>query len=321
MLLLSLLQTRRDWPGPVLADRLEITPRTVRRDVDRLREMGYNIVATKGPDGGYRLDPGAELPPLLFDNEQAVALAIALQSAVLTGAGIDEAATRALSTVRQVMPSHLRHRIDPLRLTAIPAERTERTATVDPDVLVTLANAIRDQVTVRIDYSRPVEASEVSPRPARVVEPHHLVSSRERWYLVAWDIEVADWRTLRVDRIRVRIPLGRRFTLREIPGGDVAKFVAARFKGSEQSNVWPCQGSATLDLPAEVVVPFVEDGTVESLGPQTCRVHVGSWSWIALAASLGRFDTDMSDLEPAMLADAFSRLAARYRATAETRGA
>src|SRR4051812_45981622 len=114
--LLSLLQTRRDWPGALLAERLDVSPRTVRRDVDRLRELGYPIVAFKGPDGGYRLEAGTELPPLLFDDEQAVALAIALQSATTTGVGIAEAAARALNTVRQVMPARLRHRIDTLQI-------------------------------------------------------------------------------------------------------------------------------------------------------------------------------------------------------------
>src|SRR6187551_3188330 len=117
--LLSLLQARRDWPGEALAERLEVSPRTVRRDVDRLRELGYPVTAFKGPDGGYRLDAGADLPPLLFDDEQAVALAVALQVAVTSGAGIEEAAARALTTVRQVMPARLRQRIDALRVTAV----------------------------------------------------------------------------------------------------------------------------------------------------------------------------------------------------------
>jgi predicted DNA-binding transcriptional regulator YafY len=131
---------RRDWPGAVLAERLAVSPRTVRRDVDRLRELGYPILASKGPDGGYRLGAGTELPPLLFDDEQAVALAVALQAAAATGAGIEEAAARALNTVRQVMPARLRHRVDALRVTAV--ERAE-TQPVDPHVLVTLSAAVQ----------------------------------------------------------------------------------------------------------------------------------------------------------------------------------
>src|SRR6187431_1774423 len=135
--LLSLLQSRRDWPGSVLADRLEISHRTVRRDVDRLRELGYSIHATMGPDGGYRLDAGAELPPLLFDDDQVVALAVALQAATVTGAGIEEAAIRALTTVRQVMPSRLRHRLDALQFTALPSTA----GSADPKVLVAISAA------------------------------------------------------------------------------------------------------------------------------------------------------------------------------------
>src|SRR3954451_18815288 len=141
--LLSLLQARRDWPGATLAERLEVSPRTVRRDVDRLRELGYPIAATKGPDGGYRLDAGSDLPPLLFDNEQAVALAIALQLAMAsTGAGIEEAAARALNTVRQVMPARLRHRIDTLQVTALERRRDPQAPAVDSGVLLTLSAAI-----------------------------------------------------------------------------------------------------------------------------------------------------------------------------------
>ncbi|MFE3940101.1 helix-turn-helix transcriptional regulator, partial [Streptomyces goshikiensis] len=134
--LLSLLQARRDWPGQLLADRLEVTPRTVRRDVDRLRELGYPIAATRGPDGGYRLDAGSELPPLLFDDDQAVALAVALQTAAGTGAGIEEAAARALNTVRQVMPARLRHRIDALRVTAVERAPDRPRPHADPQVLL-----------------------------------------------------------------------------------------------------------------------------------------------------------------------------------------
>lgn len=144
--LLSLLQAPRDWPGPVLAERLGVTPRTVRRDVDRLREMGYSIGAVKGPDGGYRLAAGADLPPLLFDDDQAVAIAVALQSAPASGVEIGEAAARALSTVRQVMPSRLRHRIDSIRFAGEKAS-----VIVDPAVLAAVSTAVSDRRTLRLD--------------------------------------------------------------------------------------------------------------------------------------------------------------------------
>ncbi|MBW3709455.1 transcriptional regulator, partial [Streptomyces griseus] len=151
--LLSLLQARRDWPGPSLAERLEVSPRTVRRDVDRLRELGYPIVAFKGPDGGYRLDAGARLPPLLFDDDQAVALAVALRTAAATGAGIGEAAARALTTVRQVMPARLRHRVDALRVTAVERTGGRPRPQADPRVLVALSTAVHAREVLRFDHS------------------------------------------------------------------------------------------------------------------------------------------------------------------------
>jgi predicted DNA-binding transcriptional regulator YafY len=321
LLLLSLLQTRRDWPGSILADRLDISHRTVRRDVDRLREMGYSIAAIKGPDGGYRLDAGAELPPLLFDDDQVIALAVALQAATLTGAGIEEAAVRALTTVRQVMPSRLRHRLDTLEFTTLSAGQVDvAAAAVSPELLITLSTAIRAREVLRFDYAaRPGDAAGQSTRELaapRRVEPHHLVTSSGRWYLVAWDLERDDWRIFRVDRVAPRTSTGPRFTPREIPGGNVHDFVSARFKGSAQVNAWPCRGTVILHLPASEVLPFAADGTVIELGPDRGSYEVGAWSWIALAASLGRFDTAIEVVGPPELAAAFGELAARYAATA-----
>ncbi|MFI6479440.1 helix-turn-helix transcriptional regulator [Nonomuraea sp. NPDC050663] len=298
--LLSLLQARRDWPGALLAERLDVSPRTVRRDVDRLRDLGYPIAAIKGPDGGYRLDAGAQLPPLLFDDDQAVALAIALQAAPTTGAAIDEAAARALATVRQVMPARLRHRIDALHLTAV----------ADPqmpgDVLLSLGTTVRAREVLRFDYT-----GHDLPRRA---EPHHLVTWAGRWYLVAWDLDRDDWRIFRADRITPRVPTGPRFTPRELPGGDVATFVAARFRGSSPgaSGDWPCRGEVILALPAAAVSPYIRDGVVEELAPDRCRLVTGSWSWIALAADLGRFDADLEIVGPEELKAAVTRLARRY---------
>ena len=304
--LLSLLQMRRDWPGSLLAERLEVTPRTVRRDVDRLRELGYSIRATMGPDGGYRLDAGEELPPLLFDDEQVIALAVALQSASAAGVGVQEAAMRALTTVRQVMPSRLRHRLDALQFTAMPPSPAD----IAPDVLLAVSVAIRAREVLRFDYG------DATDRPPRRVEPHHLVTHTGRWYLVAWDLEHDEWRLFRVDRLRPRTPTGPRFVMRGIPGGDVGEYVAARFKGSDDANRWPCVGTVILGLPARSVLPYAGDGTVEDLGDGRCRLTVGSWSWGALAASFGRFESEMEVVGPPELAAAFVELAARYgRAT------
>jgi predicted DNA-binding transcriptional regulator YafY len=325
--LLSLLQTRRDWPGAVLAERLGISHRTVRRDVDRLREMGYSIQATMGPDGGYRLDAGNELPPLLFDDDQVVALAVALQAATAAGAGIEEASLRALTTIRQVMPLRLRERLHAVEFSTVPRPGEGPAIQVPVDVLIALSTAIRAREVLRFDYAsrRPEPETDADTvggsgsrdfAPARRVEPHHLVASQGRWYLVAWDLELSDWRIFRADRITPRTPTGPRFLPREIPGGDAQGYVSARFKGSAQANVWPCTGTVVLHLPASDVFPFAGDGTVESLGADRSRYTVGSWSWIALAASLGRFDTDIDVVGPPELREAFAELAARNGATA-----
>lgn len=374
--LLSLLQARRDWPGALLAERLDVTPRTVRRDVDRLRELGYPVVATKGPDGGYRLDAGTELPPLLFDDEQAVALAVALQIATTSGAGIEEAAARALNTVRQVLPARLRHRVDTLRFTAVDRPAARPDPQVDSGVLMAIGAAVHAREVLRFDYSpvsgtsrgsqpgpgsrpalepesgpppadpnptpptptdltpapantasaNPVPASTTPapPPPPRRVEPHHLVTWGRRWYLVAWDLDRADWRTFRADRITPRTPTGPRFTPREVPGGSVAAFITARFRGIDAPGAapgapggWPCRGEVILGLPAAEVLRHTREGVVEELGPDRCRLVLGSWSWLGLAAAIGRFDTDFEVVGPPELASAFRHLATRYAAATE----
>ena len=319
--LLSLLQTRRDWPGSVLAERLGISHRTVRRDVDRLREMGYSIHATMGADGGYRLDAGSELPPLLFDDDQVIALAVSLQSATTTGAGIEEAALRALTTVRQVMPSRLRHRMNALDFTTIPSRPGDAApVSVSADVLIALSTAARASEVLRFDYAGRHPDASSEPAPPRRVEPHHLVTSHGRWYLVAWDLEFEDWRIFRADRITPRIPTGPRFTPREVPGGDAAEYVSARFKGSERTNQWPCTGKVILGHSASYVRQFAGDGIVEDLGSGRCSLEAGSWSWVALAAAFNRFDTDIQVIGPPELTEAFGLLASRNAATATGEG-
>lgn len=307
--LLSLLQTRRDWPGLVLAERLGVTTRTVRRDVDRLRELGYRIAAVKGPDGGYRLEAGSELPPLLFDDDQAVAIAVALQSAAGSGVDIGEAAERALATVRQVMPSRLRHRLDGIRFSRTDSD--VGAAAVDPGVLETVSAAVRDRVVLQFDYGDP----EAAPRRT---EPHGLVARYGRWYLVAWDLGRQEWRTYRLDRMSPRIPTGPTFTSREVPTGDAGTFVDARAKGSRDENRWPCTGTVEIDLPARDITPWLHDGHIEPTCDRSCRITLGSWSWTGLLALVIRFDAPFRVISPPELADAARTLSDRVREASPT---
>ncbi|MGW4203662.1 helix-turn-helix transcriptional regulator [Streptomyces sp. NPDC004726] len=315
--LLSLLQTRRDWSGKELAERLDIAARTVRRDIDRLRELGYPITTVKGPAGGYRLEAGTHMPPMLFDDGQAVALAVALQTAA-AGTTVAEDAARALATLRQVMPPRLRRRIDLLRVTAVPPSTARDAPRVDTRVLAELSRVIDAREEVRFDHAPGPSAS---ADDVRRVQPHHLVTWRDRWYLVAWDLDREDWRTFRVDRIRPRTPTGPRFAPRVLPGGDVATFVTSRFRGSDGATTdWPCRGEVVLHLPAAEVAPFAADGIVVELGPHRCRLTLGSWSWTGLATAVGRFDADIEVLGPPQLATAFRDLAARYARAVRTTG-
>jgi predicted DNA-binding transcriptional regulator YafY len=305
--LLSLLQARRDWPGGVLADRLGVSPRTVRRDVDRLRELGYPVHATKGPDGGYRLDAGTQMPPLLLDDEQAVALVVALQTASSGVAGVDEAAVRALATLRQVMPARLRAAADALQVTAV--TRRGRHAEVDQQVLLTVGSAVRAREVLRFDYAG---GRDDGPRPARRAEAHHLVTWGGRWYLVGYDLDRADWRTYRVDRLTPKTGSGPRFGPRPLPAADVASFVAERFAGI---NPWPCRGEAEVDMAASEVATWAgRDSLVEPLAPGRSRVALSAWSWDGVAARFAMFGVPLRVIGPPELVAAMHRLADRVSA-------
>jgi predicted DNA-binding transcriptional regulator YafY len=218
--LLSLLQTHRYWPGAELAERLEVSVRTLRRDVDRLRDLGYPVDATRGVDGGYQLAAGASLPPLVVDDEEAVALAVGLRTAAQGGiAGIEDASVRALTKVVQVMPPRLRRRVDALRSATV-AGTLRPGPSVDQDVLTGVAQACRDEERLEFDY---VARDGQSSR--RHVEPHRLVSVGRRWYLVAYDLTRFDWRSFRLDRVSGPRPTGARFRPRSLPAVDAASFV------------------------------------------------------------------------------------------------
>ena len=222
--LLSLLQSRRQWSATELAERFRVTERTVRRDVERLRGLGYPVDATSGRDGGYRLAAGAHLPPLVFDDDEAVALVIGLRAAATAAvAGIEDASVRTLLKVEQSLPDRLRRRVAALDQSVMSLQRPTGAAEIDPSVLGTLAAACRDGEEVRFEYRRTGE----SDFDRRLVEPHQVLAAGHLWYLIAWDLRRDDWRTFRLDRLRDVRLAGKRFTARRIPGGDAAAFLTA----------------------------------------------------------------------------------------------
>lgn len=305
--LLSLLQTPRDWTGAELGERLGVSPRTVRNDVDKLRELGYPVLATRGAAGGYRLGAGAAMPPLLLDDEEAVAVAVGLRT-VATGpiAGIEEASLRALAKLEQVLPSRLRTRVGGLRSIITPVPFASAGPVVDPDVLTAVAAACRARERLRFSYlSHDGSASE------REAEPYQLVNWGRRWYLVAFDVGRGDWRTFRVDRITPRTPGGGRFTPRPLPAPDVADWVARRVA----TGAWQYRARITVHAPAPVVEarigPYV--GTVTSTGDEVCLLDTGSDSLETMAVYLGLLGFDFRVESPPELAEHIRALTDRYR--------
>jgi predicted DNA-binding transcriptional regulator YafY len=304
--LLSLLQARPEWSGEALAGRLGVSTRTLRRDVDKLRDLDYPVHAGMGPGGGYRLGAGAKLPPLLLDDEEAMAVAVALRTAAGGSVtGIGEASLRALVKLEQVLPSPLRHRVQALQIATV---EVPGTPTVDADVLTSVATACRDRQRLRFDYrdQRGVDS-------LRVTEPHQLVTWSRRWYLVAWDLERGDWRTFRVDRLRPRVPTGPRFAPRDLPDGDAAAFVSRGV-----ARMWPYQATVRLHAPAdsEVARRCATYGRIEPVDDRTCLLHFGADTPHALAFLLGALEVDFDVQESPgspELAGELLRLADRFR--------
>jgi predicted DNA-binding transcriptional regulator YafY len=302
--LLSLLQARADWPGPELAERLGVTTRTVRYDVERLRDLGYPVHATPGVAGGYRLGAGAALPPLLLDDDEAVAVAVGLRAAAAAGVGgIEESSLRALVKLEQVLPSRLRHRLDALLAATVELPATG--PTVDAGVLAALAAACRDHQRLGFDYRDHDGSASV-----RTVEPHRLVHDRRRWYLVAWDTERGDWRSFRADRIAPRVPTGPRFAPREPPGGDLTGWLQ---RGLGRAT-WRFHARVTVRAPATAIAGRLPPAVaIEPLDESSCAVEVGSDTPEMLALYLGMLGADFVVHEPPELVERLLALAVRYR--------
>ncbi|WNV88289.1 WYL domain-containing protein [Umezawaea sp. Da 62-37] len=307
--LLSLLRSRTTWTGPALADELGVSSRTVRRDIGMLRELGYAVDVTRGAGGHYRLGAGALLPPLVFDDDQAVAIAVALQAAPRTISGLADAAARALDTVLPVLPSRLRTQVAALEITSIRNPWDLAAPSVSTAALLAVSAAIRRSETLRYDYTGP----DHQPGPARLVQPHHLVVWAGRWYLVGWDPTGGAWRTLRLDRVRTRTPNGPPFEPRTLPEEDIARFVMRQLDRGDTSDHWPCRGTAVIGQPAGLMARWAPGGAVvEAVTEDTTRIWLGAWSWIGLAALLGTFDGAITDPEPGELREACHELARRY---------
>ena len=304
--LLSLLQTPREWPGPELAERLGVSRRTIRNDIDRLRELGYPVDATRGSAGGYRLAAGAAMPPLLLEDDEAVAVVVGLRTlAQGSMAGMEETALRSLAKLEQVLPSRLRHRVRALRdaTVAVPPQRPG--PVVDTDVLTTLASACRDHQRLRFDY-----ADHAGRSTRRVAEPQRVVNWGRRWYLVAWDVEREDWRTFRVDRIRPRLPAGPRFAPREPPEGDITAYVSRRVSAA----AWRYRARVLVHAPAGIVADRINPavGVVEVVDESTCVLDTGADSIESMAVHLGLLGFDFEVDSPAELVTYVRELAARY---------
>jgi predicted DNA-binding transcriptional regulator YafY len=303
--LLSLLQGRRDWTGAELATRLGVTTRTIRNDMGRLRGLGYPVDARPGVAGGYRLGAGGAMPPLLLDDEEAVAVAIGLRTAASGSvAGIEETSVRALAKLQQVLPSRLRRRVGAFQSHALPMP--SRGPQADLDVLTVIAGACRDHERLRFDYRAHSGAAS-----RRTVEPYRLVNDRRRWYLVAWDTDRDAWRTFRADRIEPRTPAGPRFTPRSLPSD---REIAAQVARGTGEATWRYRARVIVHAPAEYVhgrLPIPVE--VESRGDNKCAFEPGSDDPEMLALYLGMLDADFEIVDAPQLVAALRKLAGRYQ--------
>jgi len=293
--LLSLLQTPREWPGGELADRLGVSRRTVRRDIDRLRELGYPVQATLGADGGYRLVAGKAMPPLVLDDEEAVAIAVGLRAGAGHAVeGVDEASVRALAKLEQVLPSRLRHRVATLQAATTPLTSGDG-ASIAPETLTVMASTVAGRERLRFAY-RAKDGTE----SRRVTEPYRLVSTGRRWYLVAYDLDREDWRTFRVDRVSEPFATGARFAPRELPTGSAAEYLRQSMYRQQESYEY----TVTFGAPAGVVAARVPAwmGTPEPLDEHSCRLRATTGDEVRwLAARLALLEFEFTVQEPAEL--------------------
>ncbi|MFI0405645.1 helix-turn-helix transcriptional regulator [Actinomadura sp. 3N508] len=304
--LLSLLQLKRDWTSSELAGRLGVSTRTVRADIGRLRSLGYPVDARPGVAGGYRLAAGTAMPPLLLDDDEAVAVAVGLGVVATQRLGVEETSLTALAKLEQVLPSRLRRRVEAVReaTSVVPGARPP----LDLSVLGAVAAAIRGQERLRFGYTKPGGGEE-----ARHTEPHRLVTWGPLWYLLAWDLDRDDWRVFRVDRMVPRAPTGARFQPRVIPADDAVDYVVRRVSKAG----WKYRARVLVHAPAAKVaakIPIPVD--IEVADESTCLVELGSDDPDRLALWMAQLDADIEVIDGDELAVAFDRLATRFRRAA-----
>jgi predicted DNA-binding transcriptional regulator YafY len=303
--LLSFLQARRDWPGAELAERLEVSGRTIRRDVERLRALGYPVESLSGPAGGYRLRAGTAMPPLLLDEDEAIAIAVGLRTAARASVtGIEETSIRALVKLEQVLPAHLRRRVGALGSATIAPTATG--PTVDPQHLTVIAGACRESECLRFAY-RSRDGSDTR----REVEPHSLVNLGRRWYLVAWDRRRDDWRTFRVDRLDRPAATGATFTARKLPAKDAAAYVERSISGAPSR----FEARVTVHAPATEIASRLPPywGTFEPIDAHSCEYRAGDDDLGWLAMRIAMLGVDVEVHEPPELIEHLRALARRLR--------
>ncbi|MGG8406749.1 YafY family protein [Streptomyces sp. 12297] len=276
--LLSLLQTPREWPGSELAGRLGVSARTIRRDIDRLRDLGYPVEATMGAVGGYRLVAGAALPPLVLDDEEAVAIAVGLRAGAGHAIeGVEEASVRALAKLEQVLPSRLRHRVSTLQTATLALTRGDG-ASIDPRTLTATASAVAGHERLRFSYRA---GDGVGSN--RLVEPYRLVSTGRRWYLLAYDLDREDWRTFRVDRLSDPFATGARFAPRELPmGGDAVAFVSRGLHGRQEEY----EAEVAFGVPVEQAPHWLGRAEPEDGGCRVRFTSADSPDWLAMRLAM-----------------------------------
>lgn len=311
--LLALLQVRQEWTGPELAARLEVSERTIRNDIERLRDLGYPVEARRGPVGGYRLGAGAEMPPLLLDDEEAVAIAVSLATVGERGiGGLEEASLRALAKLQQVLPHRLRQHLVALQESTSRVSLDPTPGAANAAILQALATASRQRETQRIHYTR-----HDGTTSRRMVDPARLVNWDTRWYLLAWDHDRNDWRTFRVDRIGRIEPTGRIHPARELPAADVTRWISDNVARAG----WDHTATIRIEAPAAQVAAHIPSqmGSVEAIGETACRLHTGADDLAAIAMWVASVDADFTVESPPELAEIVRAQGERYLRAATPR--